>query len=237
MEDRQADRARAGAIPRMVAGLGLLAMVVGVVAIVYFAPRYHEEALLQRDDVDTVDATVWRLDGDTSMLTYVFEVGDRRYRRTVKITPDEMTAAARDRRVRVRYWAPRPSVSAIDRRPRIDLHLRRNQILASTTVALCGLILAFCCASWEHIAPMLDARREQRPIPIPELKKALHNLAVLIALSTGVAGGAGFAFKDSFHPTYAEHRWYYGIALFAGIIGFKALQRWTPFGVGRQERQ
>lgn len=229
MGDRDAAGVQRGAVSRLVAGLGILVMAAGIGAIVYFAPRYREEALLQREDVETIDATVWRLDGDTSMLTYVLEVGDRRYRRTVKITPDEMAAASRERRVRVRYWTLQPSVSAVDRRLRIDLHLRRNQILVSATVALCGLILAFCSASWEHITPMLDARRERRPIPALEVKKTLHNLAVLIALGTGVTGGAGFIFTGSFHPTYAEHRWYYGVALFAGIIGFKALQRWTPF--------
>ncbi len=231
MGDRDSAGAQMGAVSRLVAGLGILIMAAGIGAMVYFAPRYREEGLLQREDVETVDATVWRLDGDTSMLTYVFEVGDRRYRRTVKITPDEMAAAARERLVRVRYWASRPSVSAVDRRLRIDLHLRRNQTLVSAAVSLCGLLLAFGCASWEHITPMLDARRERRPVPALEVKKTLHNLAVLIALGTGVAGGAGFIFADSFHPTYVEHRWYYGIALLAGIIGFKALQRRTPFSV------
>lgn len=231
MGDRASAGAQMGAVSRVLAGLGILIMAAGVVAVVYFAPRYREEALLQREDVETVDATVWRLEEERSLLTYVFEMGDRRYRRTVKITPDEMAAAARERLVRVRYWAPRPSVSAVDRRLRIDLHRRRTQILVSATTALCGLILAFCCASWEHIAPVLDARKQRRPVPVLEVKKTLHNLAVLIALGIGVAGGAGFIFTDSFHPTYAEHRWHYGIALFAGIIGFKALRRWTPFSV------
>ena len=235
MGDRDAAGVQRGAVSRLVAGLGILTMATGVVAIVYFAPRYHEEALLQREDVETVEATVWRLDGDTSMLTYVFEVGDGRYRRTVKITPDEMAAAARERLVRVRYWAPRPSVSAIDRRLRIDLHLRRSQILISATIALGGVILAFCVASWEHVDPLLKARREQRSIPMPELKKVLHNLAVLTTLVVGVAGGAGFVLTDSYQPCYAEQRWYYGIALYSGIIGFIALQRWTPFRTVRHE--
>lgn len=235
MEDRRKDEARAGAISRLPANIGLLAMVVGVVGVVYFAPRYREETLLQADVVETLDAIVWRIEDDRSMLTYVFEVGDRHYRRTVKATQDEIDAASRKRRVRVRYWTLGPSVSAIDRRVSIDLHLRRSQILISATIALGGVILAFCVASWEHVDPLLKARREQRSIPMPELKKVLHNLAVLTTLVVGVAGGAGFVLTDSYQPCYAEQRWYYGIALYSGIIGFIALQRWTPFRTDRHE--
>ncbi len=112
-----------------------------------------------------------------------------------------------------------------------SLHVRRG-LLLSVALLAAGLGIAFLGATQEHLEPIVKARRNGLPPPRQEILKALHNLAMALAMVIGVAGATGYLMAEGAQSPYRDLRIPAAMVLLAAVAALMALQRWTPFANG-----
>lgn len=110
----------------------------------------------------------------------------------------------------------------------------RRGLLLSVAFLAAGFGVAVFGATREHLEPIILARRNGLPPPRQEVLKALHNLAMALAMVMGVAGATGYIMAEGARSPYRDLRIPAAMVLLAAVAALRALQRWTPFATGPQ---
>jgi len=177
------------------------------------------------------------LDEENRLIRYEVTLGRRSAQRTGRAQPDEIAFAREKGKVPVWVSPERPEVSQLARSELPDIDVLRLGLTISAAALLLGFLASFLGASWEHIEPIMQARREHARPELVEVARVLHNLLGALAIVAGVAGAAGVQMAGGLHPFYGEHYIQSLVLLGAGAACLWALRRWSPFHTSRSPRR
>jgi hypothetical protein len=203
-------------------------MLACAIALCYAIPLHLDEALLGRDRGVLVDAPVTWVDPEKGVVSYQYEVAGQAYSGHWRAPASVIEKIAIGDSVKVRYCQARPSYN----RPLAELDGHRPPAELFTigvlVVFVVCLLVQYFGTTWEHLAPVLQARREGRKPPRDQVLKIRHNLGGLIAVSSG-AVAIGMVILSGMSGSHSALQTPGMVLAVAAWLGFMALRKWSPF--------